>query len=106
MKWMKGAKEGIVAAGGNGRGSELTQLSFPLGVVVDHLGSVYVADWDNNRVMRWPKGAKKGIIVVGGNGEGNGSNQLNHPTGLSFDRQGNIYVADQWNHRIQKFRRN
>ena len=29
MKWNKGAKEGIVVAGGQGQGSALTQLSCP-----------------------------------------------------------------------------
>ena len=44
MKWMEGAKEGIVVAGGQGEGNSLRQLSSPGGVVVDHLGTVYVAD--------------------------------------------------------------
>ena len=44
MKWMKGAKEGIVVAGGQGQGNSLTQLSHPQGVIVDDLGNVYVAD--------------------------------------------------------------
>ncbi|CAF4538189.1 unnamed protein product, partial [Rotaria magnacalcarata] len=44
MKWMEGAKQGIVVAGGQGQGNGLTQLSYPHGVVVDQLGTVYVAD--------------------------------------------------------------
>ncbi|CAF5181108.1 unnamed protein product, partial [Rotaria magnacalcarata] len=35
MKWMEGAKEGIVVAGGEGKVNGLTQLSHPRGVVVD-----------------------------------------------------------------------
>ena len=94
MKWVKGAKEGIVVAGGQGQGKELTQLSRPLGVRVDAAGTVYVADCGNDRVMRWSRGATQGTVVVGGNGWGEGANQFNCPTGLSFDRQGNLYVAD------------
>jgi len=67
------------------------------------LGQIYVADWDNHRVMRWCKGAKEGTRVVGGNGQGEQSDQFNGHNGLSFDRQGNLYVADYGNERIQKF---
>ncbi|CAF5186847.1 unnamed protein product, partial [Rotaria sp. Silwood1] len=98
-----GAKQGIVVAGGQGQGNGLTQLSSPQGVVVDQLGTVYVADWGNDRIMRWPKGATQGSVIVGGNGSGEQSNQLNEPIGLSFDRHGNLYVVEYGNHRVQKF---
>ena len=100
---MKGAKEGIVVAGGQGEGNSLTQLSSPRGVIVDQLGTVYVADCNNHRIMRWCKGATQGSVVVGGNGQGEQPNQLYYPLGLSFDRQGNLYVVDHGNHRVQKF---
>ncbi|CAF3928913.1 unnamed protein product, partial [Didymodactylos carnosus] len=85
MKWVEGAKQGTVAAGDQGEGNGLTQLSYPEGVVVDQLGTVYVTDRGNHRIMRWPRGATKGSVIVGGNGGGGQSNQLNRPTGLSFD---------------------
>ena len=103
MKWMKNGKEGIVVAGGNGRGDNLTQLGYPRAILVDPFGQIYVADGDNHRVMRWREGAKEGIIVVGGNGQGSQANQLNFPVGLAFDSEGNLYVADSSNYRIQKF---
>ncbi|CAF4963106.1 unnamed protein product, partial [Rotaria socialis] len=88
MKWVEGAKEGIVVAGGQGQGSALTQLHHPNGIFVDTLGTLYVADMANNRVTRWTQGDKKqGTVVVGGNGQGKGANQFNFPIGLSFDRQ-------------------
>ncbi|CAF4296699.1 unnamed protein product, partial [Rotaria magnacalcarata] len=98
-----GKKEGIIVAGGQGQGNGLTQLSSPQGVVVDQLGTVYVAEYWNDRIMRWPKGATQGSVIVGGNGGGGQSNQLNRPEGLSFDRHGNLYVVDYGNHRVQKF---
>ncbi|CAF2000678.1 unnamed protein product [Rotaria magnacalcarata] len=103
MKWNKGAKEGIVVAGGQGAGSALTQLFVPRGIFVDTLGTLYVADSWNHRVMRWTQGATQGTVIAGGNGSGAGANQFGVPVGLSFDRHGNLYVADHYNHRVQRF---
>ncbi|CAF5095888.1 unnamed protein product [Rotaria sp. Silwood1] len=103
MKWNKGAKEGIAIAGGQSEGNARTQLSHPNGLFVDTLGTIYVADLGNHRVMRWPKGAKQGTVIVGGNRQGAGENQLNHPDGLFFDQQGNLYVVDLRNNRVQFF---
>ncbi|CAF4265538.1 unnamed protein product [Adineta steineri] len=113
--------EGIVVAGGNGKGDQLNQLNSSAfifvdenqsvyvsdfdnhRVTVDDMGHIYVAEWGNARVMRWCQGIEEGEIVVGGNGGGNQPNQLYSPSGLSFDNEGNLYVADYWKHRIQKF---
>jgi sugar lactone lactonase YvrE len=103
MKWMKGEKEGIVVAGGQGQGNSLTQLSDPQGLTVDDLGNVYVADSGNHRIVCWQPGSKEGNIIVGGNGCGEQPNQLNNIAGLSFDREGNLYVVDYNNYRVQKF---
>lgn len=83
--------------------NDLTQLHGPKGIFVDELGTVYVADSGNNRVMRWLHGDKQGTVIVGGNGDGAEPNQLSYPTGLSFDRYGNLYVSDSENHRVQRF---
>lgn len=37
MKWVK-----------NGKGSSLSQLSYPSGIIVDDLGQIYVADCGND----------------------------------------------------------
>jgi sugar lactone lactonase YvrE len=68
-----------------------------------HLGTVYVADRNNNRIMRWYKGATQGNSVVGGNSKGEKADQLDFPYGLSFDQQGNLYVVHSCNHRVQRF---
>ncbi|CAF1645427.1 unnamed protein product, partial [Didymodactylos carnosus] len=57
--------QGIVMAGDQGEGNGLTQLSYPGGVVVDQLRTVFVADRGNHRIMRWPKEATKGSVIVG-----------------------------------------
>jgi len=69
-KWIKGAKEGIVVAGGQGHGNSLTQLNLLEEVFVDVFEAMYIADRGNHRIVRWFKGAKQGEVVVGGNGEG------------------------------------
>jgi len=103
MKWLKGAKEGIVVAGGQGYGNSLKQLLLPQGLVVKESGDVYVADYYDARIMCWPSDSKEGNVIVGENGEGEGSNQLHYPIGLVFDRANNLYVVDSENHRIQRF---
>ncbi|CAF4801850.1 unnamed protein product, partial [Rotaria sp. Silwood2] len=106
MKWNKGAKEGIVVAGGQGEGDALTQFDHPNGLFVDTLGTIYVADSWNHRVMRWPKGVKQGTVILGGNGKGEEANQFKYPCGLSFDRHGSLYVVDGGpfgNSRVQRF---
>ncbi|CAF1415566.1 unnamed protein product, partial [Rotaria magnacalcarata] len=94
---------GIVVAGGRRAGDALTQLENPNGLFVDMLGTLYVADTSNNRVMRWTQGAKKGTVIEGGNGQGAGANQFIYPVGLSFDRHGILYAVDGGNERVQRF---
>ncbi|CAM4987538.1 unnamed protein product, partial [Rotaria socialis] len=87
-----------------GEGNALTQLYYSEGIFVDTLGTLYVAESWNDRVIRWTQGDKKqGAVIVGGNGSGAGANQFSNPVGLSFDRHGNIYVVDAGNHRVQRF---
>ncbi|CAF4662464.1 unnamed protein product, partial [Rotaria magnacalcarata] len=75
----------------------------PRGLFVDTLGTLYVAQWGNDRVIRWPQGALQGTVVLDGNGEGAEANQFKFPFGLSFDRDSNLYVVDWFNNRVQRF---
>ncbi|CAF3755669.1 unnamed protein product [Adineta steineri] len=95
--------EGIVVAGGNGQGSQLSQIKNPTFIFVDEDQSVYVSDSNNHRVMKWRKDAKEGIVVAGGNDQGRNLNQLFAPTGVVVDDLGQIYVADLGNHRIMRW---
>ncbi|CAF0937114.1 unnamed protein product [Adineta steineri] len=95
--------EGIIVAGGNGRGNQLYQLNYPAFIFVDEEQSVYVSDHNNHRVMKWRKDAKEGTIVAGGNGHGKNLNQLYLPQGVIVDDLGQIYIADCNNNRIMRW---
>ncbi|CAF3940440.1 unnamed protein product, partial [Rotaria sp. Silwood1] len=81
-RYRRGESQGIVVAGGNGRGNHLDQLSSPRYVFVDRDYSVYVSDYGNDRVMKWMEGAKQGIVVAGGQGQENGLTRLSCRRGV------------------------
>jgi uncharacterized protein (TIGR03437 family) len=96
---------GIGAKGFNG----------PLGLAVDPLsGNLYVADYNNNRVVRFlsPFANPTRIEPDAVYGQPNfnsrtavapSSTALNHPFGIAFDSAGNLWVADSGNHRVVRF---
>ncbi|CAF1641191.1 unnamed protein product [Adineta ricciae] len=92
--------EGKVVAGGNGKGNQLNESNF---IFVDDEHSIYVADFQNARVMKWKNDANEGIVVADGNGDGHNLNQLNDPQGIIVDGLGRTYVADCRNHRIMRW---
>ncbi|CAF4995309.1 unnamed protein product [Rotaria sp. Silwood1] len=102
-RYQLGDKDGIIVAGGNGKGAGLNQLNWPTYIFVDQQQTVYVSDNNNHRVMKWNKGTKEGIVVAGGQGEGKALAQLYHPEGLFVDTLGTIYVADSWNDRVLRW---
>jgi sugar lactone lactonase YvrE len=101
---------GIGTRGYTGDGGPATaaQLTFPVDVVVDGRGDLFVADLfgDTVRLVR-PDGtihtlAGTGVEGFSGDGGPAGSAQLNHPSGLALDSDGNVYIADSGNGRIRK----
>jgi gliding motility-associated-like protein len=97
---------GITVAGGNGQGAAADQFNNPSGVFIDAGGSIYVADFGNNRIQKFPPGSSastNGVTVAGGSSQGAGASQLDQPLSVYVDAAGNIYVADAKNNRVQKF---
>jgi len=92
-------------------------MTAPAGVVVDSLGTLWVADTGNNRVI----GFKSAATTLSGNGTsapatlifgqidflGSAPNTtqsgMRSPTGVTIDGNGSLYVVDQGNNRVLKF---
>jgi hypothetical protein len=53
MRWCKGAKEGTIVVGGNGRGKQSNQFFGLAGLSFDRQGNLYVADRDNDRIQKF-----------------------------------------------------
>ncbi len=101
------AGTGTAGFSGEGVPAVSAQLFNPTSVVVDSMGNVFIADFQNSRVR---KISASGIITtIAGNGtfgySGDGSPAtsaaLNGPWGLALDGKGNVYVSDQSNNVIR-----
>ena len=98
IKWSKCASEGVIFAGGEG-----ADVGAPMGLILDHTGSVYVVTQKIPRVIRFSNNSRAGTVVADGHEPGQQSDRLSAPQGLAFDRLGNLYVVDSFNHRVLKF---
>lgn len=106
------APEGILGTT-SGSGITANRFSYPSGAVVDSQGTLWVADYFNNRVLRFDNAASKangaaadgvlGQATFGTNGTGTSQNRLNAPYGLAVDVKGTLLVADSNNNRVLVF---
>ena len=93
---------------GNGGPDTLSELAGPIGVSIDNVGNIYIADRDFNRIRKIDT---TGIITtIAGNGRAGFSGDngpatdaiLHAPLSIAFDNKGNIYFSDVYNQRIRK----
>ncbi|CAF3668854.1 unnamed protein product [Rotaria sordida] len=106
VRWVLGASSWTLIAGSmNGtKGSNATLLNYPVGVTMDSMGNIYVADRNNHRIQFFLAGQSTGITIAGvTNSSGDSAKLLYNPYSIILDAQLNLYVADTYNHRIQKF---
>jgi len=109
---VRGTTLQVIAGNGqpeaSGDGGPATQAGmFPLGLIRDPQGNLYIADHYNHRVRRIsPTGRITTITGTGRAGKGGDGGpatqaELNDPTGLALSPQGILYIADQDNGRIR-----
>lgn len=96
---------GIRIAGTGAASSGSNRLSLPRCLHIDANDTLYICDYNNNRIQKWILGASNGSTVAGyGNGSaGNDSMGLRNPMSIAFDKNNYMYVADYSNNRIQRF---
>ncbi len=92
----------MTIAGGNGQGNQLNQLYYPQGIYVDDDNQcIYIAEWENHRIVEWKSGTKMGQVVAGGNEKGNRTNQLKEPTNVVVDKKtDSLIICDYGNRRV------
>ncbi|CAF4298141.1 unnamed protein product [Rotaria magnacalcarata] len=105
MRYLSGASNGTIAAGGNGFGITNIQLWKPAGLYFDSFSnSLLIVSSNAQTIVQWPLNASNWTLVAGCAGtSGNNATLLNYPMDVALDPMGNIYVADRNNHRIQLF---
>jgi sugar lactone lactonase YvrE len=88
-------------------------LNGPTGVFVDTGGRLWVADYNNHRVLRFNNASTKsnGANADGVLGQANftssapatSQSRMNYPVGVFVDSGGRLWVADSDNHRVLRF---
>ncbi len=72
----------------------MNHFSDPQGIFIDDDQTIYIADWENRRLMRWSRQNKiNGQIII---------SKIDCSC-LAIDKHGNLYFSDCGNYRIQKF---
>ena len=79
----------------------------PVGIAVNRMGYVYVADSWNQTIRKITPGGVVSTLAgsVGNAGSADGTNsaaRFNGPAGIAVDNAGNLYVSDFYNHAIRK----
>lgn len=103
------AGNGLIGSAGDGGLATNAQFSLPVGLYIDNVNNIFIADYENNKIRK--VSASTGIITtIAGNGSAGYSGdgglainaRLSGPLRLFGDSAGNIFICDQWNHAIRK----
>lgn len=102
------AGNGVAGFSGDGGQATSASLNYPLGMAMDGLGNLYVADGDNHRIRRiGPDGVIATVAgdategFAGDHGQAT-SASLNYPEDVAIDVAGNLLIADAGNNRVRK----
>ncbi|CAF4883255.1 unnamed protein product, partial [Rotaria magnacalcarata] len=84
-------------------GTSANTLYNPFSIYIDGLDTIYIADYNNNRVQKFVSGSNVGIQVAGfGTTAGSTGVYLNKPTAVSVNSNNMIYILDSLNYRVQQ----
>jgi uncharacterized protein (TIGR03437 family) len=106
------AGNGTAGFSGDGGPATAAELNYPIGVVVDSNGNLFIADSYNQRIrMVTPAGtistvAGNGNIGYSGDGGAATSAALNYPHALAVDSAGKVYFADTDNGTVRELTSN
>ena len=84
----------------SGQGSDPGKLQWPVQIILDGEGQLYVSDEATDRISVFDP---EGELVRSWGESGTADGELSRPSGIAFDSDENIYIADTMNHRIQSF---
>jgi sugar lactone lactonase YvrE len=93
---------------GDGEPATTAQLNSPYGVAVDDTGTLYIAEFNGQRIRKVSTAgiistfAGTGINGYSGDGAQAAMAQLSYPRGVTVDNTGNVYITDFGNERIRK----
>ena len=98
-------KYAITVAGSRSARTASNQLNYPYAIEIDDdEETLFVADYDNDRIIAWEKDATNGELVAGGKGQGTRSDQLNGSAALVVDRQtGGLIISELCNRRVMRW---
>ncbi|MEV7081619.1 RICIN domain-containing protein [Streptomyces sp. NPDC093516] len=103
------AGTGTATYGGDGLSATAAHLNHPMGLAMDSVGDLYIADYNNHRIRKITTADGKIHTVAGTSTAGLSPDgtlataaQLRNPTAVAVDSAGDLYIADHANHRVRK----
>ena len=84
---------GTIVGGTNQAGAGLNQLHNPQGILLKD-GDLFVADYDNHRIMKFNPNMLNGVIVLGGNGSGPYLDHISNPYAIAIDKNDNLLFIE------------
>lgn len=97
----------------NTSGTTAAKFNLPVGVAVDSSGNVWVADYNNNRVLEFAAPSTNGASAIKVFGQPNftsntagtpaAANNLNKPWAMAFDSADNLWVSDTQSNRVVEY---
>ena len=81
-------------------GSEDGQLKWPVNIITDDSGGIFISDEANHRITKYDQ---EGNYISKFGTYGDGQGEFNGPSGFALDIDNNFIVCDSKNNRIQKY---